>query len=148
MKKFLAMGLVLTMLAGCGANYEPRAIEPEVDVCEVCNMSIVHEDYATEVILHNGDYHIFDDIGCMVEYKNNTDEDIEVSYVKDMESDEWITSEEATYVYDAAAWTPMSYGVLSFEQQQDAQSYIEKEGTGELMSAEDLKTHHWDVVNQ
>lgn len=146
MKRIIVFTLSFFLLSGCAANYEPRAIQPEVDVCDVCNMSIVHEDYATEVILENGDYHIFDDIGCMYDYLAHTDDAIEVSYVKDLTTDDWVKSEDAFYVYDSSAWTPMSYGVLSFKDEQDALSYIDNED-GELLSVDDLQIHHWDVVN-
>lgn len=139
--------VVLLFLAGCGVSYEPRAIQPEVDVCEVCNMSIVHENYATEVVLKNGDVHIFDDIGCMYDYMAETEDQIEVSYVKDILSDDWVKSEDAFYVYDAAAWTPMAYGVLSFKEEKDALSTIEKEGSGRQYTLNDLINHKWVVVN-
>ena len=147
MKRFIIVSLGLLFLAGCSPNYEPRAIEPEVDVCHVCNMSIVHEDYATQVILEDGDDLIFDDVGCMYEYMADTNDNIEISYVKDLISDEWVNSEEAFYVYDSAVWTPMAYGVLSFKEEADALAYIEKEGSGSQYTLDDLNNHEWVVVN-
>lgn len=147
MKRLIIYSIGFLFLTGCSANYEPRAIQPEVDVCDVCNMSIVHEHYATEVILENGDDLIFDDIGCMYEYMTETTDKIEISYVKDIESDDWVKSEEAFYVYDASAWTPMAYGVLSFKEEKDALAYIEKEGSGSQYTVNDLENHKWIVSN-
>lgn len=47
-------------------------------------MSIVHNAYAGQIALKNGDYEIFDDIGCLMEYiVSNGDEEIGAAYIKD-----------------------------------------------------------------
>ncbi|MCC5803597.1 nitrous oxide reductase accessory protein NosL [Rossellomorea vietnamensis] len=142
----LMIGIGL-MISGCGkADLSPREINPEVDTCVVCNMSIVHEDYAAQAVLSNGDKLIFDDVGCLVQYAIDQQEDaIGASYVKEYETEEWIDSTKAFYVYHQDFWTPMSYGVLAFSTKDKAEAFIDKEGKGTLMTPEDLKDHKWGV---
>ena len=42
MKKLLSCLLLFVIIAGCSneQSFEPVEINPEVDVCEVCNMSL------------------------------------------------------------------------------------------------------------
>lgn len=148
MKKFILMLILLSVMAGCGSeqSYEPEEINPDIDACLVCNMSVAHVDYATQVILKDGTVHKFDDIGCMVEYLNGEgkDEVVEKKYVRDVETSEWIELEEAAFAYHEEFWTPMAYGVLSFSSKEKAESYIASEGHGELMSLDDVMNHDWD----
>ena len=75
MKKFVALVITVLLLQGCGAKeFIPREIVAETDVCKVCNMSIVHEEYAGQVALSNGDYEMFDDLGCLVQYVTTLNE--------------------------------------------------------------------------
>ncbi|BCB04205.1 nitrous oxide reductase accessory protein NosL [Bacillus sp. KH172YL63] len=133
--------------AGCGKkDMSPRDINPEVDTCIVCNMSIVHEDYAAQAVLANGDKLIFDDIGCLVQYAIEQQEDaVGASYVKEYETDKWIDSNTAYFVYDQEFWTPMSYGVLAFSTKNGAEAFMKEEGKGKLMTPEDLSEHEWGV---
>lgn len=146
MKKFFILCFVI-FLFGCSQeiSYEPREINPDIDVCEVCNMSIVHTDYATQLIEKDGTIHIYDDIGCMFEYlsKEGQEKEIEVMYVRDTATSDWLNIEEAYFVYDPDYWTPMMYGVISFKTIENAESFIEKEGKGKLVTYEDLNDLDW-----
>lgn len=145
MKKIASLFLVCFLVACSGAKtYEPEEINPDIDVCVVCNMSIVAEQYATEAILKDGTVHKFDDIGCMVEWMNKqNNDDIAKLYVRDVTNGEWIELEKAVYAYDPNYWTPMNYGVVSFANEQHAKAYMEQEGEGQLWTYEQLKQHRW-----
>ncbi|MOA43468.1 hypothetical protein D3C78_1656300 [compost metagenome] len=39
----------------------------------------------------------------------------------------------------------MAYGVIAFEDKDSAQSFIDEQGTGKLMSAVELAEHTWEV---
>lgn len=148
-KAFLSIfvSLLLLTLVSCGqeVSYEPREINPDIDVCEVCNMSIVHTDFATQLVEKDGTTHIYDDIGCMFEFLQGEGKDIEIAakYVRDMETLEWVPLEEAYYVYDQSFWTPMAFGVLSFATKERAEHFIEEQGKGELMTYQDLQSFDW-----
>lgn len=137
----------LFTLAGCGEKtYEPRDIVAETDVCKICNMSIVHEDYAGQIVLKNGDYEIFDDLGCLMEYIDaNGEEQIGAAFIKDENNKQWINVFKGAYVYNKEFWTPMNYGVLAFNSEQEAKDYIATQGKGELLAYEDLHNFKWGI---
>lgn len=137
----------LLFVSACGskASYEPRAVNPEIDACEVCNMSVAHEDFATQLIETDGTVHMFDDIGCMVKYLHGEGKDKEVgaTYVRDFETLDWVPFEQAYHAYHPEFWTPMAYGVVSFETKEQAESYVEKEGKGEVLDYNGLEKVNW-----
>lgn len=46
-------------------------------------MSIVHNEYAGQIVLKNGDYEIFDDIGCLLDYLElNGENEVGAAYIK------------------------------------------------------------------
>ncbi|GIQ69562.1 hypothetical protein DUZ99_18715 [Xylanibacillus composti] len=145
--KFIAVLLGLSVLAACGQEqYEPQAINEETDICVICNMAVKDDQYATQIVTKDRQSLKFDDIGCMNEWKTEHGTDmIGAQFVRDYHSLEWILYEQAYYVYDASIKTPMAYGILSFEQESDAQAYIDEHGVGKLMTAEDLANHSWEV---
>ena len=149
MKRLLSVLLILVIMAGCSIeqSFEPVEINPEVDVCEVCNMSLSNESYATQLFSKDGDVYLFDDIGCMFEYidkdKQIAREDIEVQYVRDLETQDWIQIENAYYVYNPAVWTPMANGVVSFGDEEKAKEFVQEQGKGEILNYEQLLEHKW-----
>lgn len=149
MKKWFGAVIVLLVMAitGCSEKtYEPRAIVPETDVCIICNMSIVHEDYAGQIALKNGDYEIFDDLGCLMEYiKQNGDKEIGAAFIKAENSKTWTNVFTGSYVYNKDFWTPMNYGVLAFDSEQAAKDYMKEAGQGELLAYEDLTNFKWGI---
>lgn len=140
------------LLAGCGSSgYPPEAINPDVDACAVCNMSIIEEAYATQLIDKTGTAYKFDDIGCMIKFlQDEKGKKLEISdrYVRDEETMEWVHMEDAYYVYHPDNVTPMAYGVLSFSSKERAESYLQKlGGKGTVFSADELFAHDWDAVH-
>lgn len=149
MKKLSSLLLLVLLLAACGKeqSFEPVKINPEVDVCEICNMSIAEENYAAQLLSKDGDVYKFDDIGCMYEFINKdkkiAKEDIAKQYVRDMESGKWLEANKAHYAYDKDFWTPMAYGVVVFQKQEEANNYIKEQGKGELYDFKQLSQHKW-----
>ncbi len=149
MRNYMILCITLFLLSGCGkeSSYEPVEIDPEVDVCEICNMSLTEEDYAAELLTKDGDVFLFDDLGCMMQFvleEKRADEDrIAKQYVKDAELGGWIELETASFAYDPEFWTPMAYGVLAFETEEGAEAHIEQAGRGELLTYSQLKGHDW-----
>ncbi|MBT2688457.1 nitrous oxide reductase accessory protein NosL [Bacillus sp. ISL-47] len=149
MKNLFAMLLAAALLSGCGKEqtFEPEEINPEIDVCEICNMSIAHEHYATEVISTNGDVYKFDDIGCMADFVEKGEtisaEEIAKQYVRDSESGEWVELKDAYHAFHPDFWTPMANGVVTFRDQEGAEAYIGQQGMGELYNYKKLQEHKW-----
>src|SRR5699024_3384368 len=127
--------------------YEPDASDPDTDVCEVCAMGVADDQYATQIILENDRSLKFDDLGCLYEWVEENDEDeVGAKFVRDFNTEEWILLEDATYVFDEEIETPMAYGVISFKEKTDAEQYIEDNGFGELLTANDLADHKWEMM--
>ena len=149
MKKLFAPFLILlTMLTACSSkeDYSPKEINSDIDACVVCNMNIAAKNYATEILMKNGEVYKFDDIGCMVEFlqeKSINKKDIAVAYVRDVQSGQWIRWEKAFYVYDPDLSTPMSYGVVSFSTKQRAEAFIAEQQKGTLLEFKQLQQHKW-----
>lgn len=150
MKKIGLLLIVgLFVLSGCGqeVSIEPREVNPEIDACEVCNMSVAHVDFATQLIESDGTVHMYDDIGCMVEYVNGEGQNKEIAgqYVRDFESLEWVPIEQAYHAYHPEFWTPMAYGVVSFSSKERAEDYIKQEGKGEVIDYSGLAKLDWTM---
>lgn len=143
----LIMIAMLLVLSACGGEkYEPQAINENTDVCVICKMAVKDDQYATQIITKDGQSLKFDDIGCLNTWKkeNGTDT-IGAEFVRDYNSKQWLRYEKAYYAYDPSYKTPMAYGIVSFEQEADATAYIEEQGKGKLMTANDLANHSWEV---
>ncbi|MBF4501673.1 nitrous oxide reductase accessory protein NosL [Savagea sp. SN6] len=134
---------LLFVLGACSGEVstEPVDINPDIDVCDICNMSITAIPFATEAIMPDGTVEKFDDIGCMVDFLNETEEEPLQMYVKDNEKDEWIAAEDALYILNEDYWTPMMYGVVSFEEEAQLLAYMEKNGDGERLTFDEVITH-------
>lgn len=129
-------------------DYEPMAIDPDIDVCDVCAMAVADDQYATQIVLTDDRALKFDDVGCLYEWmdENGTD-DIGAAFVRDFNTEDWILLDEATYVFDEDIETPMAYGVISFENSEDAESYVDEHEIGEILSASDLDAHEWEMTD-
>jgi len=143
----LLLSIIVAAAAGCGAKkkFEPSPIQEGVDTCAVCKMMIADDHNATQIILNNGKAYKFDDIGDLfVWLGNNKEEDINVKYVRDFHTKEWVELEDAFYAYDESFKTPMSFGVYSFKNKAEAEAYIKEQGKGVLMTAAELNNHDWE----
>lgn len=149
MKKEMATILILLgALSGCNAtSMQPEDINSEIDVCEVCNMGISNENFATEVVTDNGEIYKFDDLGCMGEFVESNSKLLNKrtskQFVRDIETGEWVPIEEAYYAFDEEFWTPMANGVISFKNKQRAENYVNDQGTGVIYDYHDLLKHEW-----
>ena len=79
----------------------PVAINEKTDICTICNMQVVDNQFATQIILENGKSLVFDDIGCMHKWVDeNANQKIDAQFVRDYKTQEWVSQPEATYVYN------------------------------------------------
>lgn len=144
MKKWMLFLIGVVCMVGCSDKqaFEPVEINPEIDVCEICNMSIAHEQYATEVISQEGEIYKFDDLGCMMEFlQNEMESEVAKNYVRDVESGEWVELEEAYFSFNLDFWTPMANGVVSFKDKESAEEY--EQGKGRVYDYNNLLQHQW-----
>ncbi len=142
----LLMSLIVTfILSACGkTEYEPSPIDEAVDKCPICNMAVADDHFAVEIILKNKKALKFDDLGDLFVWKQeNGTEEIGEQFVRDYNTKEWIKLSDATYVYDKSIRTPMAFNVISFKDIKDAESFVSKEGKGEVWTADKLDEHQW-----
>lgn len=134
----------LMLLSACSKDdAKPVAIDPKNDTCANCNMSVADNQHATEIILTNGKTMVFDDIGCMFNWTDeNEDKEIEKTFVRDYHSKEWIDVKDSYFVYGDDIKTPMSYHVISFENESSAEEFAQESGA-DLLSYDDLQKHEW-----
>lgn len=102
--------------AGCGkAELKPASIEPG-DSCTFCKMAISEKRYAAQILDADGQIILFDEIGCMVSYlKSKPQQEIAVMYVTDYDSRRWIAADHAFFVHSSKYKTPMSGGIVAFQ---------------------------------
>ncbi|MFO7262496.1 MAG: hypothetical protein A6D91_04120 [Bacillaceae bacterium G1] len=144
--RLLAMSVLVAgsvLLTACGSGGKPAAVavNPEVDVCMLCNMAVADDEHATQMILADGTVYKYDDIGCMLQYAAENELDVAVMYVRDAHTKEWVDLEAAAFFYDETIQTPMGYGVLSFKDVAAAEAMLEKYPYGSVMSLSDVRDH-------
>lgn len=102
------------LAAGCGASkIEPVEIYPE-DNCAQCRMAISEHQFASEIIDRDGEVYKFDDLACMLKFRSkHSDLKVNVIFLKDYETKEWIPYERATIV-ETSIETPMGSGKVAF----------------------------------
>ncbi|KKO54688.1 nitrous oxide reductase accessory protein NosL [Paenibacillus sp. DMB20] len=151
MKKMLMMitlSLLVALSAACGGKEEYKAadIDENVDKCEVCNMQVKDNPFATQIQLKDKKILKFDDLGDLFVWKqkNGTDQ-IGAQFVRDYNTKEWMHLEDATYVYDKGIRTPMAFGVISFQKKEDAEKFVSEHGSGRMMSSAELDQHKWEA---
>ncbi len=145
---FLLLISVLSILAACGGDKEvtPVAINEKTDICTVCNMQVVDNQFASQIILENGKSLVFDDIGCMHKWVDeNANQKIDAQFVRDYKTQEWVSQPEATYVYNPDVITPMAYNVISFTEKADAEKFAADNEGSTILTASDLDKHSWDT---
>ncbi|WP_253264229.1 nitrous oxide reductase accessory protein NosL [Brevibacillus sp. MCWH] len=148
-RKWTIGAVVMTfsmLMGGCGKEAaKPVDIVEGVDKCDVCHMNVPNDHNATEIVLQNGKVLKFDDIGCMHRWtKEHENESVEAKFVRDYLSQEWVNTDQATYVYDKSFETPMGYGIYSFKDKEAAEAFVKEKQTGLVMSVQELDKHTWE----
>lgn len=100
--------------AGCaGGEIRPVELYPE-DMCAACRMAISDARFASEIIEKDGTVHKFDDIGCLLKFRERGGESqIAAIFLKDYETLAWVPYEKSTIVETGIA-TPMASGRVAF----------------------------------
>ncbi|CAG7629505.1 hypothetical protein PAESOLCIP111_03110 [Paenibacillus solanacearum] len=138
--------LIAGLLSACAkTKYMAVPIQEATDKCAICNMQVKDDAFAVQLTTKEGKTYKFDDLGCMNEWvAKNGPEQIGAKFVRDYNTKEWISYEAAAYVFDASFKTPMAYGIYSFKDKQEAQTFINGQNKGKLMTAADLQQHTWE----
>lgn len=131
LKVFSRIAVAAVLFAACSAGeIRPVDIEPG-DMCSFCRMAISEKQFAAEMIDDEGNALKFDDVGCMLRYKNGTagSANITATFVTDLESKKWVKAEDAFFVRSGSMKTPMGSGIVAY-------SSADKAGAGSVRFAE------------
>lgn len=119
-----AIGLLCLLVTGCAAGAsidDPPEILYGQDECERCRMIISDARYAAAYMTEGGEVRRFDDIGGMVLYHIENEEDVHLFWVHDFESEVWVNAEEAYFVKGRGLETPMGFGIAAFNSHSEAE---------------------------
>lgn len=138
---FTSAVLLLILITGCGQEVnteEPPDIAYGQDVCERCGMIITEEKFAAAYWTENGEARRFDDIGGMLAYQSENQENVAAYWVHDFDSGDWMPAEDAHYLLDSALMTPMGFGIAAFSNMEQAQAFAYGQEDIKIRSFSDL----------
>lgn len=146
---FLFIAATVLLLTACQAKNEgaqPPEIRYGQDICDSCGMQIDEARFAAATLLNKGEYRRFDDIHEMIVYHmDHPEEQVQVWFVHDYKSEEWIDGQDATFVRSQAIMTPMGGGIVAFADQAEAEAFA-AEMKGELFKLDPLRAQiHLEV---
>lgn len=95
------------LLLACATRLEPGEPVWGKEPCAHCSMLVSEKAPAAQVLLDQGQYKYFDDVGCLVLYLDSGGASPKASWVRSGEG--WKRAEEARY---APAHTPMDFGFV------------------------------------
>ena len=144
-----AVALATALLGFCAlasCQQTPLTGPPELKLghqeCGECGM-LINEDRCCAAILVDSDgshreHILFDDIGCLLEYKTTKPQTkIVEHWVRDYSARAWLKSESAFYLMSEKMRTPMGSWIVAFASRQAAEA-VQKENEGRILS--------WDEV--
>lgn len=120
----LCVFLLLTACTSQPSGPQPPEISYGQEMCDQCGMMIDEPRFAAAILLTNGEYRKFDDVGEMLVYQMEHPEDqVSAWFVHDYNSQGWIRGETAFYVRSEELHTPMGMGIAAFADESDAQDF-------------------------
>jgi copper chaperone NosL len=132
MRKLLRIFLLAAIfLTSCtSGEIKPVAIESS-DMCSFCKMAISEKQFAAEIITTDEKVLKFDDLRCLLKYRQANQIKPAAIFVTDYDSHEWLKAENAFFAKSKTVKTPMGGGILA---------YSDKTKVGsESMKFDDLK---------
>ena len=121
--RWLPIVLSISLIVGCGSQeIKPVDVYAE-DMCSQCRMAISDLSFASEIISQQGDVFKFDDIGCMLAFREKSaDLKIGAIFLKDYFSRTWIPYQRSTIVQTNVK-TPMGSGKAAFADSLNAKEF-------------------------
>ncbi len=136
----MLMGLLPLVLMGCTAKPEP--IVAGTDQCYFCKMTVTEPRYAAEILTRKGRAYKFDDIRCLLDFRNTgalKPEDIQEIYLADYSGrHELLKAQESFLFRSEELRTPMNGQTIAFGHRDSLQAVaVRLKGT--LLTWEQLK---------
>ena len=133
--------LILIAITACEPS-KPELIKLNSDNCDNCGMTISNPKFAAEIFTKKGRAYKFDDISCMINYKNDNKEKTEGSnfYISDfLGSNLLMPAEKAIYIKGEKIQSPMGGNIAAFNNTENANIY-EVQFSAEVIN--------WSAINQ
>jgi copper chaperone NosL len=92
---------------------KPVDIDPD-DMCAFCRMAISQKQFAAEIIDGKGSAQKFDDIGCMLRYREHQKTTPAAVFVVDYRTRKWLDGASAYFIRSDRLQTPMGGGIAAF----------------------------------
>jgi len=132
LRLFLFVGLFLLVLAACGPAPDldtPPEILYGQDPCDQCGMIINEPRFAASYVTTSGDVHRFDDIGEMLAYDQEHQDNVHIYWAHDYNTEAWLNAANASIVHSPELASPMAWNLAAFADQADAEQFAaENEG--------------------
>ncbi|GBD20968.1 hypothetical protein HRbin28_01417 [bacterium HR28] len=141
-RQLLVALLVTIPLAACQRKRElsPPEIRYGRDTCAECGMILSDPRFAAAATTADGETVLFDDIGCLLTYRQKHSPSWAAIWVHDLDTQSWLQAENAWYLVSPSIRSPMGYGIAAFAGQ-DAAQRRQAELGGDLLQWGDLLAH-------
>ncbi len=140
-RAFLSLFLMSVITLGCAGPSVQLDKPPDIrygeDMCDQCRMIISEARFAAAYVTSSGEVRRFDDIGGMLRFRAEHNEDVAVYWVHDYETEEWLKADQAYFVVSDGVQTPMGFGIVALGDRQRAQRLAE-EKQGKVLTFEEL----------
>lgn len=121
MKALIFSAFITFLFIACEVS--PQPIRYGTDACKYCQMTIVDQQHASQLINTNGKAYNFDAIECMIHYsKENKETNYQLYLINDFEKQGvLIDAKTATYLISPQISSPMGANLSAFNSEEAAQ---------------------------
>lgn len=137
----LFSAIMLVLLSACGHS-GPEAINLNKDDCDNCKMSISDKRFACELVTEKGRAYKFDDVSCMMSYKNENKDKMTNAhfYINNyLVPNDLLFSDKLTFVEGENVGSPMGGNIAAFSNKDSANVYV---------NTWSAKLITWETINQ
>lgn len=122
-----------------GGNLDqPPRIRYGEDPCDECFMLINESRFAAGFVTIDGQVKRFDDIGCLLLYQKEQNENVAHFWVKDFNTQKWLKADDALFVRSDSIQTPMGFGIIAFKTEEFAQKILPSQDHRQILNFSQL----------
>ncbi len=135
--------LLLISLSFTACNVKPKPINYGSDACHYCNMNIVDQQFASQLVTSKGKAYSYDAIECMVHSLQEEFSDVEMAYqlIADFNTPgNLIDAKSASYLVSDKLPSPMAENLSGYKSEDDAQNK-QLEFGGKIYNWDEIQSH-------
>lgn len=141
MIRFLILSLTVILFASC--EVKPVHIEYGVDACHFCDMNIVDQQHASQMVSKKGKGYKFDAVECMIHAYQDELKDTEMALILSVDFNnpgEFIDAKTAGFLVSEKIQSPMGENLSAFKNIEEARK-AQEEYTGTIYNWEEIQKH-------